>query len=228
MTEAEWLGCEEAKRMLGLLERILNFRQRADRDARSRGLAPPQKASDRKLRLFGCAWCRWLRAEAHDDVCRHAVEVAERFADGQATADELAAAHQPLRDRANLHRERFHEWSRAEKYAYEATFPSAGEAGRGPVRYTRKPGEPARQVALLRELFGNPFRPAVVDLSWLTPTVTALARVIYDERSFEDMPILADALEEAGCTDTALLEHLRGTGPHARGCWVLDSFLGKS
>jgi len=86
------------------------------------------------------------------------------------------------------------------------------------------------QAALLREVFGNPFRPAVVDPDWLSlngGAVRELAAVIYDERAFERLPILADALEDAGCADPVLLGHCRGPGPHVRGCWVVDLLLGK-
>jgi hypothetical protein len=84
---------------------------------------------------------------------------------------------------------------------------------------------------LLHDLFGNPFRPLAVDAAWLTwraGTVRQLARSIYDDVRFDELPILADALEEAGCTDPALLSHLRGPGPHLRGCHVLDALLGQS
>jgi hypothetical protein len=82
---------------------------------------------------------------------------------------------------------------------------------------------------LLREIFGNPFRPVTVDPSWLTRNenaVVQLARSIYDERHFQDMPLLADALAEAGCEDVAILAHCRAAAKHVRGCWVLDALLG--
>jgi hypothetical protein len=82
-------------------------------------------------------------------------------------------------------------------------------------------------TALFRELFGNPFRPVSVDLSWLTSTVLALAQGIYNEKAFDRMPILADALEDSGCTNTAILEHLRSAGSHVRGCWAVDLLLDK-
>ncbi len=85
----------------------------------------------------------------------------------------------------------------------------------------------AAQANLVRDLFGNPFRPVTLDPMALTPTVEQFAESVYDDRSFERLPILADALEEAGCTDAAILGHCRGPGPHARGCWVLDLLLGK-
>jgi hypothetical protein len=81
--------------------------------------------------------------------------------------------------------------------------------------------------AQLRDIVGNPYHPSVLDLEWLTPTVVSIAQRVYDEREFSGMPVLADALEDAGSTDTAILDHLRGPGPHVRGCWVLDLILGK-
>ena len=82
----------------------------------------------------------------------------------------------------------------------------------------------------LRDIFGNPFRPAPLDPTWLRwneDTIPRLAQAIYDERRFQDLPILADALEEAGCTSGDILEHCRGPGPHVSGCWVVDLLLGK-
>jgi hypothetical protein len=107
-----------------------------------------------------------------------------------------------------------------------------------------------RGAALLRDVVGNPFRPVrlcgpgVIDVvssewdrtgvkpllfphRWLTPAVTGIARRAYDDRDFAGLPVLADALDEAGCREESMLRHLRGPGPHARGCWVLDTLLGK-
>jgi len=81
---------------------------------------------------------------------------------------------------------------------------------------------------LLRDIFDNPFRPITVDPAWQTETVVALANSIYTDRAFDRMPILADALEEAGCDHADVLAHCRGDGPHVRGCWVVDLVLGKS
>jgi hypothetical protein len=86
------------------------------------------------------------------------------------------------------------------------------------------------QADILRDLFGNPFRPVSVDPAWRAwegGTIPRLARVLYDARRFEDLPVLADALEDAGCSDEALLSHCRTPGPHVRGCWALDLLLGK-
>ena len=80
----------------------------------------------------------------------------------------------------------------------------------------------------LRCVFGNPFRPTAFDPTWRTPTVVAIAAGAYADRAFDRLPILADALEDAGCDAAELLAHLRGPGPHARGCWALDAVLGKT
>jgi hypothetical protein len=91
--------------------------------------------------------------------------------------------------------------------------------------------DPSR-ARLLREVFGNPFRPAQINPAWRTPTVRALATAAYEERELPRghlqaarLAVLSDALEEAGCTDGDLLAHLRSPGPHVRGCWPLDLIL---
>jgi hypothetical protein len=85
--------------------------------------------------------------------------------------------------------------------------------------------EPA---AVIRDIFGNPFRPVTTDSSWLTTTVVSLAGAIYHDRAWDRLPILADALEDAGGDNPDILAHCRGEGPHVRGCWVVDLVLGKS
>ena len=85
-----------------------------------------------------------------------------------------------------------------------------------------------QNLPVLRCIVGNPFRPATLDPSWLTSTVVALARGIYEDRAFDRMTILADALQDAGCDSEDVLNHCRGPGPHVRGCWVVDLVLGKS
>jgi hypothetical protein len=90
--------------------------------------------------------------------------------------------------------------------------------------------ERAAQCGLLRDLLGGPARPARLDRSWLAwggGAVRQLAEAIYGEGRFEDLPVLADALEDAGCADAEILGHLRGPGPHVRGCWAVDLLLGK-
>jgi hypothetical protein len=95
------------------------------------------------------------------------------------------------------------------------------------------------QVAVLRDVFGDPFRPVPAGsaqrrwrkqwetfLTWSNATIPQLARAVYDERRFDRLPVLADALEEAGCSDAAILSHCREPAPHVRGCWVVDAILG--
>jgi hypothetical protein len=82
-------------------------------------------------------------------------------------------------------------------------------------------------LALIGDIFGNPFRPVAFDPAWRTDTAVILARQMYESREFAAMPILADALQDAGCEDESILTHCRGDGPHVRGCWVVDLVLGK-
>jgi hypothetical protein len=91
--------------------------------------------------------------------------------------------------------------------------------------------EEGPRSALLRDVIGDPFRPVAIEPHWLTwqdRAVVKMAGAIYEARSFDELPILADALEEAGCTDAGILSHCRNRGEHARGCHVLDSLLGKA
>jgi hypothetical protein len=85
----------------------------------------------------------------------------------------------------------------------------------------------AGQANLMRDVFGNPFRPAALNPSWRTPTVTNLAEAIYQDEAFGQLPILADALEDVGCTDLEILNHCRQPDEHVRGCWVVDLILKK-
>jgi hypothetical protein len=92
-----------------------------------------------------------------------------------------------------------------------------------------------RASDLIREVFGNPLRPVVFAQAWRTTDVTALARAAYETRSLpsgrlerDRLGVLADALEDAGCTEETLLRHLRGEGPHVRGCWALDLVLSRA
>jgi hypothetical protein len=80
---------------------------------------------------------------------------------------------------------------------------------------------------IIRDIFGNPFRPVAFSPEWRTDTVIALARTMYEAREFSAMPILADALQDADCESDEVLNHCRGEGPHVRGCWVVDLVLGK-
>jgi hypothetical protein len=104
-----------------------------------------------------------------------------------------------------------------------------------PLWQATRTAEERFQAGVLREVVPNPFLPVALDPTWRTPIVVALARAAYDERLLQSgqlapdrLAVLADALEDAGCTDAETLSHLRGpSGPHVRGCWVIDLLLGK-
>jgi hypothetical protein len=99
--------------------------------------------------------------------------------------------------------------------------------GSDPVLRQTIEAEERYQTSLLRDIFGNPFRPVAFAPEWRTDTAVALARQMYDAREFSAMPILADALQDAGCDSDEVLSHCRGEGSHVRGCWVVDLILGK-
>lgn len=232
MTEAEWLGCPEPRPMLLYLEAHAGL-------------------TDRKLRLLDCACVRRVGHLLSDPRGRAALEVAERYSDGRAKRVELREAQEvaltaatsagtfdPPGARDSGHVLRAAAGAAWEyrgdpdplKYAAEAlawseetlwTWP------RPPVVEAGLAAEEKIQAALLRDVFGNPFRPVTLSPSWLTSDVVALATGIYADRAFDRMPILADALQDAGCDSDDILDHCRGPGPHVRGCWVVDLLLGK-
>jgi hypothetical protein len=209
MTEEDWLACTDPKRMLDYLRR---------------------KASDRKLRLFACDGCRRLWWLLRDKRSRTAVEVSEHYADGLVGPAELAAAAGDARRAAD-------EAERARSRGWYAAWTAAMTAEEARAAAEWVAANAAFDAELLRDIFGNPFRPASLDpawLTWSTGTVPKIAQAAYDERELPSghldtarLAILADALEEAGCDLPDLLGHLRGPGPHVRGCWAVDLLLGK-
>jgi hypothetical protein len=117
-------------------------------------------------------------------------------------------------------------------YSWEVAAEVATFAGRSEgVLGSMDPGaghEIPLYAVLLRDIFGNPFRPVTFSPSWRTDTAVALARQMYESREFSAMPILADALQEAGCDNDDILFHCRdANATHVRGCWVVDLVLGK-
>jgi hypothetical protein len=96
-----------------------------------------------------------------------------------------------------------------------------------PINHPLNVAGAVHQCRLLRDIFGNPFRPVSADPMWRGDTVLALAHSIYEDREFSALPVLADALEEAGCENEDLLGHCRSPGPHARGCWAVDLLRGR-
>jgi hypothetical protein len=179
--------------------------------------------SPRKIRLFACACCRRVWYLLPEKESRGAVETAERFADGQATATELRVAQRSISQLLTSA-----DW--AAYYAAGALvwWHGATHAVAAMGTATAERAESAAQCTILRDLLGNPFRPVSFDPSWRTPDVRSLAEGIYEERAFDRLPYLADALEDAGCTDPAILGHCRDKGTeHYRGCWVVDLLTGR-
>ncbi len=202
----------------------------------------------RQRRLFAVACCRRVLDHLTDPASRHAVEIAELFADGAADRERLQAAHdEAQRVQQDLFVKAQHApkaeqtaaWD-AWRLAYAAQLTCGTSRLDGPseevikwaghVSAARGAQEKQAHCDLIRDLFGNPFRerPPVEPawLAWEGGTVPRLAQEAYDGRAFERLPVLADALEDAGCADAEILDHLRAPRPHARGCWVLDLLLG--
>jgi hypothetical protein len=162
------------------------------------------RASERKLRLFVCAY---LRRASGVDHLRPAIEITEGYIDGAETLEHFRQA-----------------WAKGYGLSDSELILDPGRLAGGAAC---PQAEEVGQVGLLRDIFGNPFRPVAVDPAWRTATVVSLAQAIYDERAFDRLPILADALEDGGCTNADVLDHCRQPGEHVRGCWVVDLVLGK-
>jgi hypothetical protein len=176
------------------------------------------KLCNRKLRLFACAcsWeedCWWAQKIGFPPAdLRDSWRWAEDWIDRGSPRADVQALPGGVLDKDGPGRE----WALLRQDSSSA------------VSHYLSRARAAEQAALFRELFGNPFRPVSVEASWLAATVVQLSWALYNQRQFEGMPVLADALEEAGCTDGNILSHFRGAGPHIRGCWALDLLLGKS
>jgi hypothetical protein len=186
-------------------------------------------ASARKLRLFACACVRRVWRHLVDDRSRHAVELAERYADGKATVKQLGKARQEAAWAAA--------WAgqgdAAEAAAWSAARPEENGwvqivAARAGLAERINEVHQLPQCELLRDIFGNPFREGDIEPRWRTRKLLKIATGMYDSRSFDRMPELADLLERSGCSDAELLGHCLCPGEHVRGCWVVDLLLGKS
>jgi hypothetical protein len=227
------------------------------------------RVSERKLRLFAAGCCRRIWHLLNPKISRRGVEIIERFADGEATAEEVAEIQRRARrygDQAYRRSQSLAPPSPESELAYresEQAYAIANAAGMDKLSlammlihttqcavrekisgyrasqdfstwqewYRIVEIDNAQQSTLLRDIVGNPFRSVKVNpawLAWASGIIPKLASAIYEERRFPDLPVLADALEEAGGCDEVILSHCRGPGPHVRGCWVLDLILGKS
>jgi hypothetical protein len=214
MTEADWHTSTDADLMLRFLKRRKN------------------RPSERKFRLYAVACCRRLWP-VMEEPCRQAIVVAEQYADGQANDEALAAASQVVvgRQRRRGVVDARIAWEASEgatrprsAIPVKSVFSARLLSGTNPELLT----DDESLAALVREIVGNPFRPVAIKGAWLTGSVTGLAQAIYDERGFERLPILADALVDAGCDNADMLDHCRAPGPHVRGCWVVDLLTGRA
>jgi hypothetical protein len=206
------------------------------------------KATDRKLRLFFCACGRRTWPLLTQPEYQEAIEIGERFADGQATSEQIEEADSrvsdvywsavwpgqgrlpPLAEQVSNAQRHITLWA---SHSNEKLLRWPRMTSLGLVRIYAPDVEPA-QCGILRDVFGNPFHSVSFNPAWGTPTVRALATAAYEERSLpagtfetDRLAILADALEDAGCDDADTLAHLRRPGQHVRGCWVIDLLLGK-
>jgi hypothetical protein len=202
LTAATWWSCTDVKKMLAFL-------------------CAEHAPGDRKLRLYACCCARQLdllREPVGDerDAARRllgAIDAAEAVADGLKPEKTLGKHWPP----------------------YAVAGPSAADAARHSAADLQLRGKKPLLVSLARCVFGDPFHAATLDPAWRTPEAVGLARTAYAERSRPEgaldparLGVLADALEEAGCCESALLEHLRDPGSHTRGCWAVDWALGKN
>jgi hypothetical protein len=223
MFEARWFSCDDPEMMLRYLL---------------------GKTGDRKFRLFACACVRRVWPLLRDERSRAAVDMAEHYADRPGGHAQLSR----FRAEARMAEQYFDRMSRrgdegdydSARWAARAAEATVEDTGWDVARNAAwsaahavnvaAPKERQAQCELLRDAFGNPFSPERFDPSWLhwhDSCVVKMAQSIYAERRFEDLAILADALEEAGCDNEMILWHCREPGEHARGCWVLDEILRK-
>ncbi len=204
MTEAEWRACRDPRQMLDYHR---------------------MKEDPRRLRLLAAACVRRIVPADAAPLAFEVLDVVERYADGAADRAEFLVARKAVRKAGKD--------GPPNQIVLRALRGLTGDAMEGMtgtisnIRPVTGPDGGAAECGLIRCLFGNPYRPTAFDPAWLTSTVLALARGIYDEWAFDRMPILADALQDAGCDEAEILGHCRGGEPHARGCWVVDGLLGR-
>jgi hypothetical protein len=239
MDEAKWGACGDSQRMLAfVLRRLSERKQRLFAVACCRRIwhlfrreESRQAVEAAERYAEGTARAKELAAYYHpaDSIVRECPEGANRHA-AQAAAN---TAEQRILWTA---------WNVAEP-EWDPSVAAAAAAGcyAGQLRRRREAGQRAAawaelseqqaQCDILRDLTGNPFRASEFDTAWSARNggvVANMAEVIYAANAFDRLPILADALEDAGCTDAAILEHCRGPGPHVRGCFVVDLLLSKN
>jgi hypothetical protein len=179
-----------------------------------------RRVSRRKYRLFAVACCRAEFARLKHPDCRALVELVERWADDESLGPAVSAL-----------RKRVHAWANKQRFAVSQWLAIFGAYQAAATTGAPVPGflHTRARRALLADVVGPVPRATVFDPAWRTDTAVAVARQMYDSRDFGAMPILADALQDAGCEDAEVLAHCRAAKhPHVRGCWVVDLVLGRS
>ena len=234
MTEEEWIA---SVNLYAMLDRVWDG------------------ADDRKLRLYACGCCRGIWTKLIGQRSREAVQAAEDYADQSGSVDLSRSNYWAEADgfAIDMKQDRYRQERRLVEagglleedtvedcgmldaaghrlsFATARQSASAAEFATAPdiVEFFTRVDPSIHSLPVFRDIFGNPFRPVIANPTWLTPKVVAIATAIYADRACDRMSILADALEEAGCTNADVLLHCRGAGPHVRGCWVVDLVLGK-
>ena len=250
MKEKGWLASKDVHAMLAFLRgRRVGFLAVIGWEKQ-----PSVTVSDRSRRLFGVACCRRIERLFRDKRLLPGVEAVEQLIDGHRQREDLEAVfagaeqvyqetcvpYDPIRYSAAAAAVReLIEWQSIET-EYGPGHPEHSVASltrRVVSNWDRKVDSREQQAQrhLLRDIVGNPFRPSPIELAWVTPMVTGLASAAYEERLLPSgeldparLAVLADLLEEIGCSDADILGHLRGSGPHVLGCWVIDLLLGRS
>jgi hypothetical protein len=176
-----------------------------------------------------------------EDQSRQLVEIHEGYADGEVSRDEVVAAARPAWEAVGVgfdnSVERRGKEDTPEKQAVVVACLAQASAIGAAMHFTdhcwrrKNVPEMKKLCQFFREIFGNPFRPVTIERDWLQyndGVVVKLSQAAYEQRDFDNLPILADALEEAGCTDQDILGHCRQQEAiHVRGCFVVDLLLGK-
>jgi len=234
VTEEQWLSTQDGSELLEFLAEEL-----------------PQ--SDRKMRLAACACCRRVMRYLGSAEFNTLLRLTEASADRASLESKRLRLHarllrawqesivdRPFYDAADAACEsflraaespppQFYDFPSNDDFHYATWSAKCAQDAVGAEESGNQAelAEAAAQSDLVRDIFGNPFLPVTFDPRWRTSDVVGLTRAIYDDRVFERMPILADALMDAGCEDEQIIAHCRGDGPHVRGCWVVDMVLGK-
>ena len=211
MTEDEWFGTSRPRDMLRLTGQRASLRQQRLIAAAAVRLLPPG--------LLGPTAAGWL--DAIDRLAeRPGVRVSQAtLRRERASWPEDDESERGMRGSAALYQ--------ALRGQVEATLVNVGFT-RGTCSHPAYDLVDPDLAAIVRDVIGNPFRSVAFDRRWRTEPVVGLARQMYEARDFGPMPVLADALDDAGCDAAEVLAHCRGDGPHARGCWVVDLILGRS